>query len=88
MKFLLRVFFWVSVIISIVLGVSMLLQGKKEGFESSSFVECRAKGFSKEFCLETPTLYFGPNACSCEDGSIGRFLPGFRGECVCHSSFV
>jgi hypothetical protein len=49
----------------------------------TSFSECRAKGYTKEFCLQTPTLYWGPQSCMCEDGSIGVVHPGFRGECLC-----
>jgi len=51
------------------------------------FNSCRSKGFSKEFCLTTPTALFGPDACQCDDGSIGKIIPGFRGECVCDRLF-
>ena len=53
----------------------------KEGF--SSFNRCRARGFTKEFCLETPIGAVGPGGCLCGDGRVGRFIPGFRGRCVC-----
>ena len=49
----------------------------------TSFSECRAKGYSKEFCLQTPTLYWGPQSCVCEDGTIGVIHPGLRGQCLC-----
>lgn len=61
----------------------------KEGFSNQNSVEynsCISKGFSKEFCVETPTLRYGPNACQCDDGSTGYYAPGFRGECVCGGS--
>jgi len=55
----------------------------KEGFSSSKFDNCRAKGYSKEFCVQTPVSAYGPSSCLCEDGRLGRFIPGFGGECVC-----
>lgn len=58
-----------------------LMKKNKEGF--NNFDECRSKGFSKEFCVQTPTSVIGPNACICQDGKIGQILPGFGGECIC-----
>jgi len=55
----------------------------QEGFTSSKYDSCRAKGFSKEFCVQTPISAYGPSSCLCEDGRLGRFIPGFGGECVC-----
>lgn len=57
-----------------------LLPNKIEGFNYNS---CRAKGFSKEFCVTTPTGAMGVGTCLCDDGSIGMQLPGFYGDCVC-----
>ena len=55
-----------------------------EGFTTiPTYDECRASGYSKEFCVQTPTLYFGPAACMCPDGSQGVIHPGLRGECLC-----
>lgn len=48
-----------------------------------TYDECRASGYSKEFCVQTPTLYFGPAGCMCPDGSQGIIHPGLRGECLC-----
>ncbi len=53
---------------------------------SQRFQDCVNKGFSKEFCIETPTLRYGPNTCICHDGSIGFYSPGFAGQCVCNST--
>ena len=50
---------------------------------ASSFKSCRNKGYTKEFCLQTPTANFGPSACTCLDGRLGGYLPGFRGQCIC-----
>jgi|UniRef100_A0A6C0CKB4 hypothetical protein len=54
-----------------------------EGFQSSQFDSCRSKGYSKEFCLQTPSSAYGPSSCLCEDGKLGRFIPGFGGKCLC-----
>jgi len=49
----------------------------------TSYARCRGKGFTKAFCVQTPTLYWGPNSCKCADGSMGIMHPGLRGECLC-----
>ena len=54
----------------------------REGF-SSAFNKCRGKGFSKEFCIQTPSTHFGPGTCRCPNGMLGQRLPGFGGKCVC-----
>lgn len=53
----------------------------------TNYGDCISKGYTKEFCLTTPVASFGPGTCQCEDGSIGRIIPGFRGECVCNVLF-
>ena len=55
----------------------------QEGFTSSKYDNCLAKGYSKEFCVQTPVSAYGPSACLCKDGKLGRFIPGFGGDCVC-----
>ena len=57
-----------------------------EGF-SSDYLRCIKKGFTKEFCVQTPISQFWPGTCQCSDGSIGRYLVGFRGECVCNPEY-
>ena len=52
-----------------------------EGF--TSFARCRAQGYSKEFCVQTPVSVWGPAGCQCPDGSRGIIHPGLRGECLC-----
>jgi hypothetical protein len=54
----------------------------REGF-SSNYNSCIAKGYSKSFCVQTPTSAYGPSSCLCEDGKLGRIIPGFGGQCVC-----
>ena len=49
----------------------------------TNYNKCRGQGFSKEFCVQTPTSVFGPSICQCDDGQLGQYLPGFQGECVC-----
>ena len=75
-------FFSLLAYLFFVLGGKTLAQvKKKESF--SSFNRCRAQGFSKEFCLETPVGAVGPNVCTCSNGMVGKYVPGFRGHCVC-----
>lgn len=54
---------------------------QKEGFQT--YEQCRNLGYSKEFCVQTPTNLFGPAGCVCPDGSIGQVYPGLRGQCLC-----
>ncbi len=54
----------------------------RETFIDMSYGDCIRKGYTKEFCVQTPVSVIGPSVCTCRDGSIGRILPGFRGECV------
>ena len=53
---------------------------------SKEYVACRNKGHTKEFCLETPYARMRPGTCMCENGQLGRKLPGFKGKCVCNLS--
>ncbi len=53
---------------------------RKEGF---SYTDCRNKGFTSEFCVQTPIATAGVGTCLCEDGTIGLQMPGFGGDCVC-----
>jgi len=63
----------------------------KEGFRGGNtlttdffiptYQACRAQGYSREFCVQTPEG--GGDGCTCGDGRKGRFLVGYRGECVC-----
>ena len=53
----------------------------EEGF--TSYSRCRSRGYTKEFCLQTPTRLWGPAGCVCPDGSAGIIHPGLRGECLC-----
>ena len=50
---------------------------------SKAYVKCRNKGYTKEFCLKTPYAIYPPGTCMCEDGRLGKRLPGFKGKCVC-----
>lgn len=67
-------------IITLLVAIFAFWPRKVEGFNYSS---CRDKGFSKEFCVTTPTGAIGVGSCLCGDGRVGMQLPGFFGECVC-----
>ena len=80
MKWLLLLFF---VIIFLFIG-NMYRHKTNEGFQT--YNQCRGLGYSKEFCVQTPTSIFGPAGCMCPDGSMGFVFPGLRGECLCSSN--
>ena len=68
-----------------------LIPNSKEGFlgiQLPSFKKCRSKGYTKEFCLQTPLAWGQPGMCQCQDGSLGQILPGFRGRCICDDDIV
>ena len=70
-------------IICLIIFVFFILKKNKiEAF--SNYKECREKGFTKEFCIINPL----PNQCRCENGSIGKILPGFKGECICNYEYL
>lgn len=56
---------------------------KVESF--SDYHKCRKDGLSKEFCVINPLI---PNTCICQNGKIGRKLPGFKGKCVCQDNQI
>lgn len=58
----------------------------KETFISNDYTNCINKGFTKEFCVQTPYAANVVGTCLCDDGNIGVQMPGFQGECVCSSS--
>lgn len=72
------------VLLSIII-INLLNKKHCEGFNSGSkdYKSCIEKGFTKEFCLQTPSAAFFPGTCKCENGSIGHYIPGFKGECMC-----
>jgi len=52
---------------------------------SPMILSCLSKGYSKEFCSKTPPSAYGPSSCLCEDGKLGRFIPGFGEKCLCYN---
>lgn len=62
----------------------MFLMNYAEPFQT--YDQCRNLGYSKSFCVQTPTSVFGPAGCMCPDGSMGQVYPGLRGGCMCHNS--
>ena len=71
---------------------AMKTSHSKEGFLGGStlttdffiptYQACRAQGYSREFCVQTPEGG-SPDTCMCADGRIGKYLVGYRGQCVC-----
>jgi hypothetical protein len=70
----------------ILYGINAMI--KKEGYSNimamdyfiPTYQACRAQGYSKEFCVQSPS---DPGSCICGDGRRGKYLVGYRGECVC-----
>ena len=52
-----------------------------ENFDSN---ECLNKGYTKEFCLTQPY----PGTCRCDNGQVGKIIPGYGGECVCNYNLM
>ena len=75
-------------IISLVVLFLFLVNPMKnlEGFQT--FDQCRALGYTKSFCTQTPVSVFGPAGCMCPDGSMGKIYPGLRGECMCDKNIT
>ena len=72
-----------SMILFLIVLINLINAKNCEGFDNeSSYNSCINKGFTKEFCLQTPNS-ISPGTCRCDNGSIGYYLPGFGGECMC-----
>ena len=75
-------YFWILLLLLFILFSVFSQRNVKEGF-SPSYQNCIDQGYSKEFCVQTPISAYGPSTCLCDDGRIGRIIPGFGGECIC-----
>jgi hypothetical protein len=75
-------YFWILLLLLFVLFSVFSKRNVKEGF-SPSYQNCIDQGYSKEFCVQTPVSAYGPSTCLCDDGRLGRIIPGFGGECIC-----
>lgn len=77
-----------SIFLLVILGFSLIIPYRqREGF-SGSYANCRSKGFTSEFCVQTPIASYGVGTCLCDNGSIGFQMPGFAGECVCQATLA
>lgn len=79
--------FYINLIIltlAIYFVLRLLNPTKKNVIEGFDYATCIGKGYSKEFCVQSPTSQFGPNSCLCDNGTIGYRLLGYGGECVCN----
>jgi hypothetical protein len=73
-----------SILFSLIVGVYIYNHYNKNIETFQTFQQCRNLGYSKEFCVQTPTSLFGPAGCMCPDGSMGFVYPGLRGQCLCN----
>lgn len=75
--------YWLFIIFSVIVIMSIFQRNTIESFSSRSYRRCRHKGYTKQFCLQTPFTNMNTDTCMCENGNVGRRLPGFRGKCIC-----
>ena len=81
-------FLYGSIFLLVILFFSLTMPCKyTEGF-SGSYADCRSKGFTSEFCVQTPIASYGVGTFLCDDGSMGLQMPGFAGECVCQAGLA
>ena len=67
-------------LLGVILWCSLMNENSnQEGF---SFMSCLNKGFSKDFCVQTPVSYGNNSLCFCGE-RIGQNLGGWQGSCVC-----
>lgn len=75
-----------SLLLVVIVAVKLYNLSRTEGFQT--YNQCRGLGYSKEFCVQTPTSVFGPAGCMCPDGSMGFIFPGLRGQCLCSGRYL
>ncbi len=70
----------------IIIIILVIVYFKNNNIESfNDYQKCRNSGHTKQFCVINPLL---PNTCICENGQLGRKLPGFKGTCVCQDNQI
>ena len=74
------------ILVVVLVGLIILAWNCREGFET--YNDCIANGYTKEFCVQTPTSALSPGVCTCDNGITGTKLPGFKGECVCDNKLL
>ena len=75
---ILRVLLLIVLVVVIVLLIIKYSKHSKESF--SNYLNCIKKGFTKNFCIRNK---LNPSSCLCENGNVGKIVPGYKGECVC-----
>lgn len=81
--------FLVPFLFLVVSGIALgFVLETKENLVSGGYAECISSGYTKSFCLQTPSSAIGPAGCACPNGSIGTIRPGFRGVCICKDSYM
>jgi hypothetical protein len=59
-------------ILLIIIIINLVNKKSCEGFDNS-----------ENYNSQTPSAMFFPGTCRCDNGSIGYYLPGFGGKCMC-----
>ena len=80
---ILRILLLILLAFVIVLLVFKYSRHTRESF--SNYFKCLQKGFTKHFCVKNK---LNPDSCLCENGTVGKIVPGLKGKCVCGSSSV
>lgn len=75
---ILRILLLIILTLLIVLLIIKYSRYPKESF--SDYLQCLQKGFTKTFCVTNKP---SPDSCLCDNGNIGKIIPGFKEECVC-----
>ena len=79
-----KIFIVAFIILLLIVVINLLNKKSCEGFNNNeNYQSCINKGFTKEFCLQKPSSVFFPGTCKCDNGSIGYYVPGFSGKCIC-----
>ena len=66
-------------LISTVAVLILIRKPTVEGL-NTTYQQCRQAGYTKSFC----NIIHHPSICICSDGTKGKIIPGFRGECICN----
>lgn len=77
-----------SIFLLVILFFSLISKCNCRESFTTSFADCRSRGFTTEFCVQTPIATMGVGTCLCDDGNLGLQMPGFGGKCVCQQALA
>ena len=76
------------IIIVVILVLYYLIKNKYINTEPfvdthNRYLACREKGYSKQYCLQSPYSRYPMFQCTCKNGLLGQRLPGIKQRCSC-----